>query len=318
MIRRLFAICLLLTIVSLSRPLPAADDTLGLCAFLKHKSSGVPVDGSHTFVFRLCDGTTGENCSFQETQTINVNNGNFCASIGAVEPLPDPSETPAFMEMTLDDEVFDRFQIASVPFARFASVAESCLSLPATGVTAGTYTNPSVTVDEAGRITSVSNGSSSDTQILEVDTTSTCNSGTSETTLLTYSLPANTLSTDGEVLEVRLWGTSVVGIVGVITLRCYFGSTQIISTTSVSNVMAASNWMNTSNIIRTGAASQQTLSSVANTRIDGDGSGAPASISIISTASESLSDAVTIRCTGQSTNASEDICLTGFTVKLLD
>src|SRR3989338_3614949 len=113
--------CLLVGMVPLS--LAHADETTyGLCGLVQSKVTGL-LDGDFTFTFKLCADATSSDCPWEESQSVTVTDGSFCVNLGATEPLPDPTTQLYFVEMIIDNEVFNRFEITSVPVARLASVA---------------------------------------------------------------------------------------------------------------------------------------------------------------------------------------------------
>jgi hypothetical protein len=136
-----------------------------------------------------------------------------------------------------------------------------------------------------------------------IDTTQRANSGTGLTTLSSYSLPANTLSTNGKIVQCTSWGTLAANA-NTKTLSVKFGATTI--------TLAAGGFNNGSykivaTVIRTGAATQKMFA------ISMGRSGGAADVySGTAAPGETLSGAITILTQGQSNTASSDILQEGF------
>lgn len=128
---------------------------------------------------------------------------------------------------------------------------------------------------------------------LKVDTTTTGNVGGGEDNLITYSIPAGQLSVNGQSIEFDCGGTFAATINSK-TLKVYFGATVILNTTSL--VLNNLPWKAHGKIIRTGAATQKcevefTVGGTLLSAING-------TISNYTTAAETLSGAITFKCTG--------------------
>lgn len=95
--------------------------------------------------------------------------------------------------------------------------------------------------------------------MLKVDTTSAENSGTGATDLITYSLPANSLTNDGDVLEIKAWGKYAANSNNK-TVALAFGS-QTILTTGIKSANDAT-WSIKATIIRTSESSQEIVSEI--------------------------------------------------------
>jgi hypothetical protein len=137
------------------------------------------------------------------------------------------------------------------------------------------------------------------------------NSGTSETDLATYSLPGGTLSANGKALRITAFG-SFASNANLKTVKVYFGSTVIFQPASSNG--STGNWAAFGYVIRTGATSQVTWGRAAQT----SGGNESANTNPITTPAETLSGAVTIKVTGQSSAASNDVLLKGFVIEILN
>lgn len=140
---------------------------------------------------------------------------------------------------------------------------------------------------------------------LKTNTTSINNVGSTATDLITYSLRANSLGTNGDAVEIDAWGTfdSTVAAKEVIL---YFGTTPIYATGAFN--FANDSWRIRARVVRTGAATQISVASFDGNFVfvtDNAATAAP---------TQTLSSAVTIKCTGQGT-ASDQITQLGLNVK---
>lgn len=141
---------------------------------------------------------------------------------------------------------------------------------------------------------------------LNVNTTEVSNVGTGEDDLITYSVPASTLATDGDSLEITAWGTFAANGNNK-TIKIKFGATTILDTTAVA--ANGGSWVIRAGVIRTGAATQQCYASLVT-----DNTSLP-DIAKYTTAAETLSGAVTLKCTGEATS-NADITQKGLKVIL--
>jgi hypothetical protein len=111
-----------------------------------------------------------------------------------------------------------------------------------------------------------------------------------EDNLMTYTLPANTLSANGKYLRIRAWG---VGGANSPRFSLFFGSTRIAAQHSASS---AQSWDMNCVVVRTGSASQYTSCATVvgnNTTLFAE----------FNTPAESMSGAITIKVTGQNGTA---------------
>jgi hypothetical protein len=156
---------------------------------------------------------------------------------------------------------------------------------------AGASTNPSFQ-----RIMRVLNRSAADVT----------SSGTGETDLKTYSLPAGTLSTNGDSVRVTVTG-SAIGDTNSKTVRLYFGATVVLTYPITGADDTA--WRMWAEITRTGATAQ-----IACGQFDTVGSGAGFTTSA---PAETLANAITIKMTGQAAVGASSVTAKNFSVEFL-
>jgi hypothetical protein len=150
-------------------------------------------------------------------------------------------------------------------------------------------------------------GTGSDTArasgVIYSDYTARGNSGTAETDLGSYEIPADTLAADGAVVRITVFG-HLAANGNTKTIKVYFGSTSIQVYSTTGNDLA---WDAHAVVIRTGAATQEMTAR--------GGTGA----TTIDDASptETLSGAVTVKVTGQG-GATDDVEQRGFIVEILE
>ena len=132
------------------------------------------------------------------------------------------------------------------------------------------------------------------------------NSGTNETDLKTYALSAGILSTNGDTIRITVTGITAANT-NTKTLKVYFGATVVVN----ANITAADDlhWKLWAEITRTAAATQ-----IACGTLDTHGSG---SLFTTSAPTETLSGAITVKMTGQSNTASNDITAKNWSVEFL-
>lgn len=128
---------------------------------------------------------------------------------------------------------------------------------------------------------------------VHVNTSAVGNVGTGEDDLMTYSVPASMLDTNGQSLCGRATGT-IANNVNAKRLRLKFGSTTILDTGAAGiPVSAAISWTLDFEIIRTGATTQKVNANLSTNNAT------LASYVGVTTASETLSGAVTLKLTGE-------------------
>lgn len=166
---------------------------------------------------------------------------------------------------------------------------------------AGLLVTPTLSGDSA-LLFSIVNGSAVLGQVFA----NTGNSGTTETDLYSFSVPANTLTADGE--SVNAWyGGTFTDLTATVTLKAYFGATTIFNTGSLT-VSAAGGWKVEIDVIRSGTTTARAIVSASTP-------GASTAVYTTQTDITSLdfTGAITIRITGTAgggTGGSNDILLT--------
>lgn len=141
----------------------------------------------------------------------------------------------------------------------------------------------------------------------DVQTTSTGNVGTGEDTLLSYTMPANTLFLNDHVVRITAWGTTAANANNK-TIKLIFGSTTIISSGALG--INAQDWKIEAVVVRTGASTQGAIATYFNETPTMVGPN-------YTTPAETLSGTVVIKCTGEATTT-DDILQKGFIIEILN
>lgn len=131
---------------------------------------------------------------------------------------------------------------------------------------------------------------------LDANTTTVANSGSSETDLITYSLPADALVNDGDVLEVKAWGTYAANANNK-TLKLKFGSQTILNTGSIA--ANSGSWEINATIVRISQNSQEISATIVS------GNTSVVSSSTRTNGTQNLSTELNIRCTGQGSSSND-------------
>lgn len=143
--------------------------------------------------------------------------------------------------------------------------------------------------------------------IISVDTTAASNSGSSETDLITYTVTANTLENNGDIVSVKAWGVFAANANNK-TLKLKFGSQTILTTGAVA--ANDGSWEINATIIRKTPTTQEITASItsSNTSITQS--------STRTAGTQDLTTDVIIKCTGQGTSTTdltEDALVIGLT-----
>lgn len=132
--------------------------------------------------------------------------------------------------------------------------------------------------------------------------------GTAEQTLQTYSLPASTLTTAGQAVRVTCWGATAANTNNK-TVKLYFGSTHVDTPTMATS---AETWSVNYIAMRRSATTQGFI---------GNGAISTGPVPLapsVTDAAETLTGAVTIKCTGtDGTSSAADITANGMIVELI-
>lgn len=144
--------------------------------------------------------------------------------------------------------------------------------------------------------------------ILSVNTTSTGNGAdTTEDILMSYSLPAKTLSATGKGLKIRAWGICAANTENK-TMKLYFGSEVIATATAATN---NKNWFLELEVFKTGASAQVVF---------GQGQVDTTNVTpYVTTGAETDTAAITIKITGTSgTATASNIIAKGLVVEVMN
>lgn len=125
---------------------------------------------------------------------------------------------------------------------------------------------------------------------LKSDTTQTGNVSTGEDNLIGYTMPANTLGTNGDYIEIDAFGTMAANTDNK-QLKLYFGSTVIYDSTSLA--VNDADFSINCKIIRTAESSQKCIINIMSNNAT------LPTTSIYTTTTESTSGSITIKCTGE-------------------
>ena len=134
-----------------------------------------------------------------------------------------------------------------------------------------------------------------------VNTTKVGNVGTGEDDLITYSLPANSLSADGKGVKIKAWGTTAANG-NTKTIKLHFGSTVVrqIGASAIND----KDWKIDAIVIRTGASTQDALGTEIVDSI---------ALNTHSEPGEDTTTATTIKVTGEATSNNDIVCEGMFT-----
>ena len=188
--------CFLIFSLLLAVPSRAGSRDLLYYQGILFDEAGEPVNGTMGVTFRIYDLSAGGDPLWEEAQPVTIESGVYSVEMGGVESFPsdlfDHENLYLGIQMEGDVEMRPRLALYSVPFSQRAEVALTALSLAedavtseaiapgavtsgdiaagaigptelaSSGITAGTYTLATITVDADGRVTSAASGSAGD------------------------------------------------------------------------------------------------------------------------------------------------------------
>lgn len=143
--------------------------------------------------------------------------------------------------------------------------------------------------------------------VANINVTAVGNVGVGEDDLISYTLPANALSSDGKAVRVRAWGTAANNA-NAKTVKLYFGATAILTTSLT--VSVADSWWVEGLVIRTGSSTQDTVARLEET-------GSNTMDMEVSTAAITDTATIVIKLTGEATS-NNDIVNEGLLVEMLN
>ena len=129
---------------------------------LLDSSTGEPITGAHSVIFRIYDASSGGTLLWSETQGQTADtSGVFAAVLGSTTPITIDFDGPCWLEVQVDGQTLSpRRELVSVPFAYRASDSDNLGGLPPSAYTASRNSldasdgNPvdALYVDASGRV----------------------------------------------------------------------------------------------------------------------------------------------------------------------
>lgn len=192
--------------------------------------------------------------------------------------------------------------------AALTSFLQSVASNAATKASVQTLTNKTLgsgTVIPAG----TGSGTATLTGVLHTNTTSVGNVGTGEDDLMTYSLPANSVVTNGRGIRIKAWGSTAANS-NAKRVKIHFGAVVLEGVSLIAGG-AAGKWSATATIVRSGSSAQRYSSDFLENR-----GGSVTLNTDCGTLTQTETGAITIKCTGTAT-ADNDIVQEGMIVEYI-
>jgi len=145
--------------------------------------------------------------------------------------------------------------------------------------------------------------------ILYTNTTTAGTVGTGEQTLMTATIPANTLAKNGDVIEAEFWGTVTGNVSPNTYVRLKFGSTLILQT-GIQTGASGAYWRNRATIVRSGVGTQKAITVFLPSNLSNNGTMLPSSLT------EDETSDLNLFVTGDGLN-NDDVTVEGMIVKYL-
>lgn len=149
--------------------------------------------------------------------------------------------------------------------------------------------------------------------LISAQTTYVGNVGVGEDDLMTYSLPANALTTTARGIRIKCWGVGANNA-NAKRLRLYFGSAAILDVTITTG--SARSWEIVADVIRTGSNTQKTYARI----IEGANSGAAVAAingaQLHAAPTQTETSAIVIKMTGEAT-ANDDVIQEGMVIEFI-
>lgn len=161
-----------------------------------------------------------------------------------------------------------------------------------------------VAADPTGAYTDVKTRLNKLPRVMKTDVAAVGNVDAGEDDLISYSLVAATLGTVNDAVRIKAWGSTAANANSK-TIKLKFGATTLMSVTAPVN---AGVWTIDALVVRTAAATQDAWAEYRDDIPNGE--------QTLSAPTETLSGAITIKCTGEGT-ATNDIVQEGMMVEYL-
>jgi hypothetical protein len=148
--------------------------------------------------------------------------------------------------------------------------------------------------------------------VISINTGSQATTGTSEETLMSFSLPASTLNVDGRGVRITAWGVTAANG-NAKTYGLYFGATALTNAPGITD--NNHRWRIDAIVFRTAAATQEGITTRSSSTSDSAGGGTTRNVR--TTPGETLSGAVTIALKATTATSAGDVTCEGLLVEVL-